>query len=350
MDLTDKIKEKAKEIGFSKVGITDTESFPGEIQKRYSEWLREGYNAKMGYLERKIEDRLKPSRIFKGAKSIVSVAINYNPGMIEPSKDRKISRISRYALGHDYHKVISDKLELLLDFIVKETGVEVKGEIYCDAGPLLEKVIAERAGLGYIGKNALLITKEFGSWVFLGEIILNKELRKDKPGENLCQDCNLCIDACPTGAIIAPGMIDTSQCISYLTVENRGEIPVEIRNSLGNRVFGCDCCQEVCPFNKNVSETGEVLFKPQEDLISMPLERLFIITYEEFNERFRNSSIKRVKQNGLLRNIIVAMGNSKSKKFLPLLEKVKKEPDPMLQEHAQWAIEKIVGINSREKK
>ena len=342
MDLIDKIKTKAKEIGFSKVGITDTAPFSAEIQEYFTEWLRKGYNARMGYLEKNIEERLKPSRTFEGAKSIVSVAISYNPGWIEHATDGNLSVISKYALGYDYHKVVLDKLKLLLDFVVNETSGEVKGEIYCDAGPVMEKAIAERAGLGWIGKNTILITKEFGSWVFLGEIILDVELKKDSSGKRLCFDCNLCIESCPTKAIITPGIINASRCLSYFTTESRGEIPLELRDTLGNRVFGCDSCQEVCPFNKDVPETAEPLFKPQKNLMSMPLEKLIILASEEFSKRFRNSAIKRVKRNGLLQNSIVAMGNSGNAKFIRLLKRMSEELNPMLQEHSMWAIEKIV--------
>ena len=348
MDLSEKIKTKAKEIGFSKVGITGTEPISAEFQRRYAEWLSKGYNARMLYLERGIEERLEPSRTLEGAKSIISLAVSYYPGWIERVEDKNTSRISRYALGYDYHKVISDKLRLLLNFIINEIKGEVKGVIYCDAGPVMEKVIAERAGLGWVGKNTLLITREFGSWVFLGEIILDVEIKEDNPGENLCSDCNLCIESCPTGAIIAPGIINASRCLSYFTTENRGEIPVELRDALGNRVFGCDSCQEICPFNKNVPETDEPLFKPKEELVSISLERLFRLVCEDFNKSFRNSAIKRVKRGGLLQSIIVAMGNSENRKFLPLLKRAKEEPDPILQEHAEWAIGKIVGSKEKD--
>ncbi len=343
MNLTENIKQKAKELGFSKIGTTDTSPLSRESENRYYEWLGEGYNAEMDYLERDVEKRLNPLRIFEGAKSIISLAINYSPGWIEQSKDKNLAFISRYALGYDYHKVVFAKLKLLFDFIVKETKGKAKGKIYCDTGPLLEKAIAERAGLGWIGKNGLLITKEFGSWVFLGEIILDVELRKDTQAKNLCSDCNLCIKSCPSGAIIAPGIIDASRCFSYLTIENRKKIPFKLRNVLGSRVFGCDACQEVCPFNNNVPETEEPLFEPQKELLSMPLEKFFILANKQFKEYFKNSTIKRVKRNGLLRNITVAMGNSGNKEFLLLLKKASKESDSIIRKHAEWAICKIGG-------
>ena len=340
MDLTESIKEKAIELGFSKVGITDTTPFLEEIHTQYTQWIQKGYNAKMDYLGRNRDRRLNPSMIFEGAKSIVSVAINYNPGRLQ-KKDKNSAFISRYALGYDYHRVVTDKLETLLGFIEKETKGGVTGRVYCDTAPLLEKAIAERAGLGWLGKNTALITEEFGSWVFLGEVILDTELRKDTPGKNLCSDCNLCINACPTGAITAPGIIDASRCISYLTIENRENIPVELRKILGNRVFGCDICQEVCPFNSNVIKTEEPLLEPQKDLLSISLEKLFILTRENFEEQFKDSAIKRAKQNGLLRNIIVAMGNSGDKKYLPLLRNMLNEENVIIKESAAWAIGKI---------
>ena len=341
MFLTEEIKRKALEIGFSKVGITDTQPFSFEIQKRYNEWLNKGFHSGMSYLSRDIIKRLNPSMIFKGAKSIISVAMNYYPGWIAGSTDSDMGFISRYALGYDYHRIITKKLQQLFDYIKRETNGKANGKIFCDTGPLLEKMIAERAGLGWIGKNGALVTKEFGSWVFLGEIVLDIELKYDLPAKNLCSDCNLCIKACPTGAIFEPGVIDTSKCISYLTIENRGEIPIELRERIGNKVFGCDTCQEVCPFNNNAIKTEEFFLRPQKDLLSPPLEKLFTLAYESFEEQFRDSAIKRAKRMGFLRNIVVAMGNSGDRKFLPLLEKALKEEEPMIKLHIEWAIEKL---------
>ncbi len=347
MDLTEKIKTKAKEIGFNKVGITDVTPLPEKIQSLYSNWLKKDYNAGMEYLEKSIDIRLNPAKLFQNAKSIVSLAINYNPGFIGKISSRDIAFISRYALGKDYHKIISHKLELLLAYIKQATRNKASGKTYCDTGPILEKLIAERAGLGWIGKNSALITKDFGSWVFLGEIVLDIELKKDLPAKNLCSDCNLCIEACPTVAIVAPGVIDTSRCLSYLTVENRGGIPIDLREALENKVFGCDTCQEVCPFNSNVAKTTESCFLPWKHLLGISLKKLFIMAYENFEGYFSNSAIKRTKRSGLFRNIIVAMGNSQDKQYLPLLKKLLTEEDSIVKNHVEWAIKKLKGENGR---
>lgn len=343
MDLLEKIKKTALELGFSKIGISDTKPFAMETKNHYTNWLDKGYNAGMAYLNKNIDIRFNPANLLEGAKSIVSLAINYNPGFIGKKCKRDIAFISKYALGNDYHKVVSHKLELLLAYIRQATDGKVSGKIYCDAGPVLEKAIAERAGIGWIGKNSALITKEFGSWVFLGEIVLDIDLKKDLPAENLCSDCNLCVEACPTGAIIAPRVADTSKCLSYLTIENRGEIPMELRKALGNKVFGCDTCQEVCPFNRNVTKTTESRFLPWENLVGISLEKLFIMAYENFEGYFSNSAIKRAKRSGLLRNIVVAMGNSQNKQYLPLLKKLLSEDNTIIKNHAEWAIERILS-------
>jgi epoxyqueuosine reductase len=284
---------------------------------------------------------LSPEETLQGARSIISVAINYNPGNIAIPSDRKSARISRYALGEDYHTVVSKKLSELLGFIRREASDAVKGKVFCDTGPLMEKVIAERAGLGWIGKHSILITREFGSWIFLGEILIDMALPIDEPASDLCSSCTLCMDSCPTFAIVSPGVIDVSRCISYQTVESRRAIPEELRSALENWIYGCDMCQEVCPYNSTVSATEEQAFLPKPELISAPLDMLFAVTVERFNESFSDSAIARAKQEGLLRNIIVAMGNSGHRAFIPLLGKVRSSGNPVLEEHAAWAIGKI---------
>lgn len=343
MDLSKRIKEKALAVGFDKVGITDSAPLGDEIRSSYNKWIDRGYNAGMEYLGKNIEKRFEPSTMFEGAKSIVSVAINYNAGFMEEPRKKDTAFISRYALGNNYHKVVLDKLNLILDFIREVAGWKVKGKIYCDTAPIMERVIAQRAGVGWIGKNSTLITEEFGSWVFLGEILLDIELSIDEPSENLCSDCTLCLEACPSGAIIVPGLVDTSRCFSYLTIENRGAIPVELRELLENRVFGCDTCQEACPFNKKTKRTREPLFEPRRDLLSVSLEELFHMVEKGLNKRFEDSAIKRAKREGFLRNIVVAMGNSRDRKYLPLLKEVLKEKKPIISEHATWAMKKLEG-------
>ncbi len=341
MDLTERIKERAHEIGFDKIGITDASPMSECIERYYHEWLEKGYHADMVNLERSRKKRLAPGTVLKGVKSIISAAIGYNPGEIHFPADRSNARISRYALGRDYHDIVSEKLGKLLDFIRGETKGMVHGKPYCDTGPVMEKVLAERAGLGWIGKHGVLVTREFGSWVFLGEIFLDINLEIDTPAENLCSTCTFCVHSCPTKAIIEPGVLDASRCISYQTIENRAVIPPGLRNALGNWVFGCDCCQEACPYNSNVAIASEKVFLPQPEMVSARLDMLFAVTAEKFGETFRDSSIARAQQSGFLRNIIVAMGNSGNTTFIPLLDKAQKKADAVLREHAAWAIAKI---------
>ncbi len=344
MDLTEEIKEKARDIGFDKIGITDASPLPESTGHHLRRWLKKGYHGDLEYLERSADKRLSPAKVVEGARSIISVALNYYPGDgVVPGGNRH-GRISRYALGADYHSIIPEKLEQLIAFIRKRVDKPVRGSIFCDTGPLMEKAIAERAGLGWIGKHGILITREFGSWVFLGELVVDIPLRYDTPAENLCSSCILCMQACPTKAIASPGVVDISRCISYQTVENRGAIPQDIRSAMGNWIYGCDCCQECCPYNSVVVTTREQSFLPRAELVSSPLDMLFAVAVSGFKESFGDSAIARIKEEGLLRNIIVAMGNSGQSSFIPLLRGVGKGTNTLLAEHAEWAIERIAAI------
>jgi epoxyqueuosine reductase len=350
MDLTERIKEKARDIGFSKVGITDASPLSENIVHHFHEWIEKRYYGDLEYLKRSRDKRVAPEEVLKGARSVISAAINYNPGNVVLPEDDRSARISRYALGMDYHDVVSKKLRKLLDFIEKEVGNTVRGDIFCDTGPLMEKVIAERAGVGWIGKNGVLVTQEFGSWVFLGEILVDIPLSYDTPARNLCSSCTLCMESCPTSAIVSPGTVDVSRCISYQTVENRNTIPEELRSAIGNRIFGCDCCQEVCPYNSGVDTTTEQQFFPKSELVSAPLEMLFAVTEKRFKDAFGDSAIERAKSDGFLRNIIVAMGNSGQPGFIPLLENAMESGNILLREHAEWAIERIVETERNQRR
>lgn len=343
MNLTERIKEKAGEVGFSKVGITDTTPFSGDIEHHYEEWIEKGYHGDLKYLARNRKERLAPGTPLRGARSVISVAINYNPGDVPVPGGTKDARISRYALGADYHRVVSGKLGELLAFIEEESPDPVKGKVFCDKAPLLEKAIAERAGLGWIGKHGVLVTQEFGSWIFLGEVVLDMSLENDRPAENLCGSCTLCMQSCPTGAIVSPGVIDAVRCVSYQTVENRKSIPESLRSKVANWIFGCDRCQEVCPYNGAVPVTKEEQFLARPELVSTPLAMLFSVADEAFDGSFGDSAIVRAKKEGLLRNIVVAMGNSGQRDFIPLLGRACESIDPLVVAHAEWAIEKIAG-------
>jgi epoxyqueuosine reductase len=295
------IKRQAYSLGFDKVGIVPAEALTdeGEILQ---EWLARGFHGQMGYLARDPQKRSDPRLLMPAAKSVVCVALNY----FRPEKhvdDPEIGKISRYAWGDDYHDILRDKLKSLLAWVFERVpGIE--GKICIDTSPIMDKAWAARAGLGWIGKHTNLITREFGSWVFLGELLLSVELDYDSYIEpDHCGKCTACIDACPTQAIIAPYELDATRCISYGTIELRDpQLPEPIDSNLKNWVFGCDICQDVCPWSRFSKETEESRFTPREGTIAPRLQELVEMTQEEFSTRFRKSAIKRAKLDGLKRN------------------------------------------------
>lgn len=328
------IKEKAREIGFELVGIAPMRVYP-EFSF-FSEWVKRGYNGDMDYLERR-----KP---IDGMKSVIVCGLNYYSSGFENIKDYNISR---YAWGEDYHKVIKQKLRVLLRFLESVYKKEILSKIYVDSGPLLERIFGKYAGLGFIGKNTCLINKGLGSWFFLGEILVNLELEYDEPDKsNGCENCRLCIDACPTGAIVEPYVLDARKCISYLTIEKSGETPLELREKIGNNIFGCDICQEICPWNQR-SKRKDIVneFLPKKELNSDLIE-IFNIVNKNFDSSFAKSPIRRIKKEGMLRNILIAMGNSGKEKFIPYIKNVLQgEKDEVLRTTAEWAILSIEEAN-----
>lgn len=299
MDIKSKIKEKAIEIGFDLIGFTDLS--PSIYKSEYEEWIQRGMHSDMDFLVKTKEVRLYPLSRFTWAKSIIIVGINYYPGEIPLPKDGQLL-ISRYAMGKDYHYIINNKLYELANFIIKTTKSK-RNKYYTDTGPILEKELAQRAGLGWIGKNTLLITEAFGSWVFLGEILLDIEIEPDLPEKNKCEDCNLCIESCPSQALISSYTLNTSICTAYHTVENKGNLP-DWFPSNGNRyIFGCDICQEVCPFNKNIKLTKLMDFLPKEKLINPQIEWLSGLKKDEFSLAFKNTPVQWLGYNLFMRNI-----------------------------------------------
>ncbi|MFQ5677021.1 MAG: tRNA epoxyqueuosine(34) reductase QueG, partial [bacterium] len=257
--------------------------------------------------------------------------------------------ISRYAWGDDYHDVIQKKLFELVSFIKDETPGEFVGRLYVDTGPVVDRVYAKYAGIGWFGKNTCIINQEKGSWFFLGEIITNLELDYDAPVPDRCGTCNRCLEACPTDAILEPYVLDSRLCISYLTIELREEIPVELREPLGNHLFGCDICQDVCPWNGKAEKTNEAAFQARTGLVNPDLREMAKLTLEEFRKLFSKSPVKRARHNGFLRNVAVAMGNSEDEGLLPLLRALSRAQDPLVREHAEWAIERIqIAVDGRE--
>ena len=303
---SDEIKRAARELGFAKVGVVPAAGLTAE-GARLREWLARNFHGAMGYLARDPEQRSDPRRLLASAKSVVCVALNYyRPERHAGSEET--GKISRYAWGDDYHDVLRDKLKALLAWVA-ERAPGVEGKICVDSAPMMDKAWAARAGLGWIGKHTNLITRDYGSWVFLGELLLSIELDYDNYVEaDHCGTCRACIDACPTGAIVEPYLLDARRCISYGTIELRDEtLPEPIRSNLEGWVFGCDICQDVCPWSRFSRPTEEARFEPRPGIVEPRLEELVNLSQEEFSTRFRRSPIKRAKLAGLRRNVAAAL-------------------------------------------
>ena len=299
--LSQLIKERATAEGFDKVGIVDAGRLEAEAH-RLDEWLARGYHAGMNWMAREPSKRVDPRAIFPAARSVVVVALNYyTPSPHQDSSDT--GKVSRYAWGDDYHAVLAGKLRSLLDWI-KQQRPETEGKICVDIQPVMDKAWAVRAGLGWLGKHSNVITTEFGSWVFFGELLLNLDLDyDDTPVEDHCGTCTLCIDACPTQAIVEPYVVDSAKCISYATIELREpSIPNDISEKLSGWLYGCDICQDVCPWNRFEEVTSEERFEPRDGNVNPSLEEILNLNQEVYAERFRGSAMKRAKLSGLQRN------------------------------------------------
>ncbi len=303
----------------------------------------------MGYLKRTEELRRDPTKLVPWAVSVVSVGLNYYAPMSRPTaQDGAKGWISRYAWGDDYHDVVKDRLESLLGKIGEIYPGVVEGRAFVDSGPVLERDIAGVAGIGWIGKNTHLISPRRGSWFFLGELFLSIELVYDRPIRNRCGRCDLCLKACPTAAFVGPYILDARRCISYLTIELKGAIPRHLRPLMGNHIFGCDICQEVCPYNVKAGDTEEGAFSPREGLYAPELIPLLSLSEEEFRRRFCGSPILRAKRRGFLRNVAVALGNLKSLEAVPALIQALQDDDSLVRRHAAWALGRIASAEALE--
>jgi epoxyqueuosine reductase len=307
---TEKIKQKALEIGFHKIGIARAEALEREAE-RLSEWLGKNFHGEMLWMEREPEKRINPELIFPGARSMIVVALNYYTPHEHEQNDAK-GKVSRYAWGDDYHDVVKEKLRELLTWI-KSENPEADGKICVDTAPVMDKAWAVRAGLGWLGKHSNVITKEYGSWVFIGEILLNLELEyKMEEVENHCGTCTACLDVCPTQAIVQPFVVDSQRCLSYATIELRSsEFAPETKENLDGWLYGCDACQDVCPWNRFEKPTDEARFEPREGNVSADLSEILSLDAEEYARRFRRSAMKRTKLGGLQRNANALLENSK---------------------------------------
>lgn len=359
MTLTQRIKAKAYDLGFDLIGIAPAGR--AAHAAAYRRWLANNYQAQMEWLARQPRRREDPRRVVPGARSVVVAGLSYF--VLDPAgdlwQDPSRGRIARYAWGLDYHDIILPRLRLLGDFIEQEAGRALNQRAYVDTGPILERDFAARAGLGFIGKNSLLINPHMGSYLFLAEILVDLELEYDEPapdggascrfgspGESkkrgTCGQCTRCLDICPTQALPAPYILDSNLCISYLTIELKGSIPLKLRPLLGNWIFGCDDCQEICPWVRRYSRpTSENFLRYDPDFMAPRLVDLMALDEQAFQRRFQGTPLKRTRRRGLLRNVAVALGNWGSPEALPVLERALQDPEPLIREHAAWAIEQI---------
>src|SRR5260221_14210951 len=327
------IKARAAALGLDVCGVTG--AAPARHAAFYRQWTAEGKAGEMQWLAREPERRTDPRIVLPGARSLIVAGVNY----WQP-QPRGRGRIARYALGEDYHHLLLDKLESLAAEIVANGD---KAKVYVDTGPVLEKPLAERAGIGWQGKSTMLIHKKLGPWLLLGEIITTLDLEPDAPQRDHCGACTRCIEACPTGAITGPYQLDARRCIAYLTIENKGSIPLEYRAAIGDRIYGCDDCLEACPWNRFAVATRENRFLMPPEVKSMSLRSLAAPSDDAFRSLFRRSPILRIKRNRFARNVCVALGNVGTEADLPVLQRLADDSDPLIAEHANWAIEEIKG-------
>ncbi len=339
--LAGRIKEWGRELGFQQVGIAGVDLSADEALLR--RWLAEGRHGEMAYMARHGTRRSRPAELVPGTVRVIAARMDYLPETgADPWRllgDGRLGYVSRYALGRDYHRLLRKRLQALADKVAGEAG-PFGYRVFTDSAPVLEKPLARNAGLGWIGKHTNLIHTGAGSWFFLGEIYTDLALPVDRPAEDRCGTCHACIDACPTGAITGPYRLDARLCISYLTIELRGPIPLELRPLVGNRVYGCDDCQLVCPWNRYARFTGETGFQPRHGLDAPELVELFRWSKDDFLHRTEGSAIRRIGYECWLRNVAVALGNAPyDRRIVEALQERREDPSPLVREHVAWALE-----------
>ena len=349
MDLIKRqVKEYARELGFDLVGVASAESF-SDHEAVTLQRLRDGLmDGLPWYTEARVRRGSDPQELLPGARSIIAVGMSYYAP--DDGSDRspgEEGKVARYAWGDDYHQVMKDRLKTLVEGLSTRLDRPIRARWYVDDGPMLDRAAAERAGIGWFGKNTNILSPSHGSWIFLGQVITDLELEPDAPSKKTCGDCVRCIDACPTGAIVDAYVIDNTRCISYLTIENRGSIPRHLRSLMYDWVFGCDICQDVCPVNVKAAYTREQAFQKRR-FTTLELVSLLQMTEDEFRERFRNSPVKRAKLVGLQRNACVALGNAGSPAAIPALVRALREGESVVRGHAAWALGRIGGVKARQ--
>jgi len=340
------VKQAAAEAGFDLAGIAPARLAHSRELRFFSDWIAAGRGGEMAYLESRDDQghlkRAALEHVAPWARSVIVCALNYNtanPRSLE-CHDPERGWISRYAWGDaDYHEVVMERLRRVEARLREEVAApETQTRCYVDTGPIVERGFAAHAGVGWIGKNTCVINQSLGSWLFLGVVLTSLDLVPDLPAPDRCGSCTRCLDACPTEAFVAPRELDATRCISYLTIEKHGATPEELRANMGNHVFGCDICQDVCPWNRKAPASSVTEFQPQPERFNPALAWLANLSEEEFRAAFRGSPIRRAKRSGLRRNAVIAMGNSGQRDFVPVLQELVHDPDPVVAKHAGWAL------------
>ena len=345
--LATQIQHWAKQLGFADIGFASPEN--SDHRQYLEEWLENNHHGEMSYMARNSDLRCDPTRLHPGTQSVICLRLDYLDHATQPEKilaSDSNAYISRYGLGRDYHKVVRGKLKILVKqmerYLVEQKYYDFNARVFTDSAPILEKAIAEKAGLGWIGKNTLLLNERAGSWFFLGEILTNLPLPvSDKSQTNRCGSCTACIEACPTNAFVAPYQLDAKKCISYLTIEHKGSIDLDLRELIGNRIFGCDDCQIACPWTRYAPQTKETDFAPRHNLDSSTLLELFQWTEAEFLSRTEGSPIRRTGYLGWVRNIAIAIGNGPPSRVAITILESRKGLSEMTDEHINWAINRL---------
>ena len=337
------IRAEAKSLGFDDCRITDAQ--PPESRQHYQAWIAEGCHGRMGYLERNMEKRCNPALVLPHVRSIITLATSYTPPA-EPQthlthNPNATGLVARYACYSDYHDILAERLKRLTQQINELGGDKTQSLWYVDTGPVLERDLAQRAGIGFIGKHTNLVSRRLGNWFFLAEILTTLDLPPDPSEKNRCGRCQQCLTACPTDAITKPFHLDARRCIAYLTIELKGPIPVELRPLIGNRIFGCDDCLAACPWNRFAQTSRIMKSYAQPNLQAVDLETWLNLSPDEFKTRFRGTPFFRSKWRGILRNVCVATGNTGNRNHLPSLQTLASHSDELVSEHARWAIAEI---------
>jgi epoxyqueuosine reductase len=346
------VRQRARQLGFEDCRVTTAHS--PESAPHFERWLASGWQGEMAYLERNAPKRLEPRRVLPGARSLITLAASYFGEPLEdaireplPAPPSPRGVVARYARYRDYHELLGERLKQLTSFVNELGGAGTRSLWYVDTGPLLERDLAQRAGLGFIGKHTNLISRRLGNWFFLAEIITTLELEPDAPERNHCGSCTRCLAACPTGAITAPFQLDARRCISYLTIELKGSIPLPWRRAMGRRIYGCDDCLAACPWNRFAQEGRLMKEHARPELAAPDLFELLALDEAAFRRRFAGTPMLRARRRGLLRNVCVALGNIGNPACLPALEKAARDPEPLIAEHARWAMEEIAAREAR---